>query len=204
MQDAKDHQSDAAGMGRQARKSAETRRRVCDSAVQLLATSGYHRTSIAAVAKASNVSIGALQHHFPTKLDLIAAVAGFLLNRSIEFIRKVTLKADAGDFEDALMASWSEQFQTSDYEALLQLMVAARTEIDLKERLTPELNRWRAVLESELASHIEGSAASESVLNRVTISRALMTGLLVHDDLTGDETSIKLTLEEWAKISRID
>ena len=125
--------------GRQAAKSAAMRRRICEAAVGRLAAEGYHRTSIAKVVAASGVSPGALQHHFPTKLDLTAAVASFLLERSIRFFRKVTGDGSKADLGAALERSWADQFRTTDYEALLQILVAARTDPELKARVAPAL-----------------------------------------------------------------
>lgn len=187
--------------GRQAAKSAETRRRICEGAVACLAADGYHKTSIGKVVERSGVSPGALQHHFPTKLDLTAAVAEFLLERSVRFFKQVNAETTTRDLGAALKASWAEQFQTADYEALLQILVAARTDEALRARVAPALEDWRAGMERALAElHPEGATRRE-VETTLTISRALMTGLLVHDGLIGDERRIADVLAAWVRMA---
>lgn len=187
--------------GRQAAKSAEMRRRICEAAVACLAAEGYHRTSIGKVVARSGVSTGALQHHFPSKLDLTAAVTDFLLSRSVRFFAKMNADDPQQGLGAALRRSWSEQFRSTDYEALLQILVAARTDPDLKAHVAPALEAWRASMEAKLAAlHPEGATRRE-VETTLTISRALMTGLLVHDGLIGDDRRIDHVLAAWGRIA---
>ncbi|MBI1392129.1 MAG: TetR family transcriptional regulator [Alphaproteobacteria bacterium] len=187
--------------GKQATKSAAMRRRICEAAVARLAAEGYHRTSIAKVVAASGVSTGALQHHFPTKLDLTAAVAEFLLARSVRYFARINAETEGAGLGQALQRSWIDQFKTTDYEALLQILVAARTDPDLKARVAPALEGWRAAMERELAAlHPEGATRRE-VETTLTISRAMMTGLLVHDDLIGDDRRVAHVLDAWRRIA---
>ncbi len=177
------------------------RRRICEGAVACLAAEGYHKTSIGKVVARSGVSPGALQHHFPTKLDLTAAVAAFLLDRSLRFFRKVNAEPSTRGLGAALRASWKEQFQTPDYEALLQILVAARTDEALRARVAPALEDWRSGMERALAElHPEG-ATRRDVETSLTISRALMTGLLVHDGLIGDDKRISTVLAAWVRMA---
>ncbi len=185
--------------GRQAQKSAAMRARICEGATGCIADDGYHRMSILQVVRRCAISPGALQHHFPTKLDLIAATAEYLLGKSVRWFSKTkaAVSGDRAAFADAVRRSWREQFQSPDYAALLEIMVAARTDPALRNRIVPALEAWRAAIEAELvAVHpaTDGRAPIETV---VTISRALMTGLLVHDGLLEDEARMDEILGSW-------
>ena len=61
-------------------KAKET---ICRATISCLIEFGYTETSINRVAERANLSKGALQHHFPTKEELIAAVVETLLTRPL-------------------------------------------------------------------------------------------------------------------------
>ena len=196
---------------RQATKSAAMRRRLCEAATDCFATGGYHGTSIKAVVDASGASHGALQHHFPTKLDLTAATAEFLLGKSIRWFAAVKqqLAGSPQGLAEALRRSWREQFRSPDYAALLEILIAARTDDDLKTRVAPALEAWRTSMDEELAAldanGEDGEAISAHLSTRLksllTIGRAMMTGLLVHDTLLDDDPQLEATLEAWLQLA---
>ena len=70
---------------RRREKSEAMRRRVCEAAIQHLAEFGYFRTSIGKIAARARVSLGALQHHYPAKDDLVVAIVDHILLRSIKW-----------------------------------------------------------------------------------------------------------------------
>jgi len=66
-------------MPKQARRSqserlAETRARILAATTSYIDEYGFHQTSLQRVAKAAGVTVGAVQHHFASKADLLAAV----------------------------------------------------------------------------------------------------------------------------------
>ena len=63
----------AVEQGLQQLKSARARDSICKATIQLLAELGYAETTIAGVAQNAGFSKGAVQFHFPTKEELIAA-----------------------------------------------------------------------------------------------------------------------------------
>lgn len=175
------------------------RRRICEAAAQCLATNGYHRTSVSQVVQAAEVSPGALLHHFPTKEDLVAATATFLLARSLKWFAraKETLVKSKGGYADVIRKSWREQFQSDDYAALLEILIAARTEPGLRERVEPALDDWRRRVDSALADLLPGDMKRKQLEAVLTISRCLMTGLVVHDSLLGDRPRMDGVIEAW-------
>jgi AcrR family transcriptional regulator len=59
---------------RQADRSAETRARIVSAAVDCIERRGFAGASTWRIARAAGVSVGAVQHHFPAKDDVMAAV----------------------------------------------------------------------------------------------------------------------------------
>jgi len=58
----------------QAERLAETRARILTATVTYIDEHGFHQTSLQRVAKAAGVTVGAVQHHFDSKTELLAAV----------------------------------------------------------------------------------------------------------------------------------
>lgn len=184
------------------------RRRICEAAAQCLSSQGYHRTSVNQVVQAADISPGALLHHFPTKEDLVAATASYLLARSVKWFARAKdgLVRNERGFAEVIRKSWREQFQSKDYAALLEILVAARTETGLRERVEPALSDWRRSVDAELASLLPGDIRRKQLEAILTISRCLMTGLVVHDSLLGDRARMEGVISEWLDLleTRVD
>ncbi|KMS74176.1 hypothetical protein ACM01_14720 [Streptomyces viridochromogenes] len=58
-------------------RAQETRRRILSAAGHLFAEHGYAGTSLSTILSAADVSRGALQHHFPAKVDIADALYAY-------------------------------------------------------------------------------------------------------------------------------
>ena len=58
----------------QAERYAETRRKIMDATVACIDSFGFPKTTMQKVAREAGFTVGAVQHHFPYKSDLLAAV----------------------------------------------------------------------------------------------------------------------------------
>lgn len=58
----------------QEERRAETRRKLIDAAIQVLGEEGYANLTITKTARRAGLTNGALQHHFPTRDDLMLAL----------------------------------------------------------------------------------------------------------------------------------
>jgi AcrR family transcriptional regulator len=190
---------------RQREKSEAMRLRVCEATISHLAEYGYFRTSIGKISERARVSQGALQHHYPTKEELIAAVADLILLRSVKWfsIARGDLERDRDAFAEIVRRSWREQFCSQDYGALLEILTACRTDAALKGRITPALERWRRLIDAEITELLPATRRTAVELDAIlSISRAMMTGLLVHDQLLKDEGHIDLVINQWIELLR--
>jgi AcrR family transcriptional regulator len=68
----------------QAQKSAMTRDRILEAAINCFVDLGYTNVTTAKVASAAGVSRGAMLHHFPSKTELIQAAVEFLHDKVLE------------------------------------------------------------------------------------------------------------------------
>lgn len=190
---------------RQREKSEAMRLRVCEAAVSQLAREGFHGASIQKVARRAGVSQGALQHHYPTKEALVIALADHLLGRSVRWFARARLELSVTPdaFAEIVRRSWREQFKSEDFAALLEILVASRTDETLRRRITPALDRWRGAIDAELAELLPATTRTAAELDAIlSISRAMMTGLLIHDDLIKDDVHVDFVLDQWIKLAR--
>lgn len=181
------------------------RRRICEAATAHLAEFGYQRTSTAKIAERAGVSQGALQHHFRTKDDLIVAATAFVLARSVKWfsLARIDLARDPDAFAEIVRRSWREQFCSVDFAATLEILTASRTDEALRARITPALETWRAMIDAELAELLPATRRSAAELDAMlSISRAMMTGLLVHDALMKDEAHIDFVIDQWIDLAQ--
>lgn len=125
---------DAAPRRTQAQRTATTRGAVLDAAVEALVARGYAGTSTRLVADRAGVSLGALQHHFPTKAALTVEAMRHLVQRiTAEFVDAAPLGADDEDRLAELLDRLWLVFRGPSFAAGLELLVAARTDAALAE-----------------------------------------------------------------------
>jgi AcrR family transcriptional regulator len=118
---------------RQAERSAATREALLDATIACVVRDGYARTTTGAVAREAGVSVGAIQHHFSGKAELMAgAVAHLLARRQDEFAKAIAgLDPGADRVDAAIDVLWS-MYESSAFVAWLELWVASRTDADLR------------------------------------------------------------------------
>lgn len=125
----------SAPRGPNAVRRAATRAKIMAAGVKCLAEFGYAATSTPLVARIAKVSRGSLLHQFPTKVDLILAVAqhAWLIQR--DHIRAIVARHATGreQFIGGVQAVW-KGLQLPEAVALMEIMIAARSDPELAER----------------------------------------------------------------------
>ncbi|MDM7487214.1 TetR/AcrR family transcriptional regulator [Rhodococcus sp. CSLK01-03] len=120
------------GTGRtQAERTAVTRAKLLDAAVDSLVELGYARTTTQVIAKRAGVSRGAQLHHFPTKESLVVAAVEHLVDKRLTEILEASPDLERG--LDVL----TDAFCGPLFHAALELWVAARTDPALHEAVIP-------------------------------------------------------------------
>lgn len=116
----------------QAERTAETRRSLLDATLDALVEVGFKGTTTTEVARRAGMSVGALQGHFPTKVELLTAAIEYSLNRRIEEFEVLMagLNPSADKVDEAIDLLWS-MFSGATVTACHELWVAARTDSDL-------------------------------------------------------------------------
>jgi AcrR family transcriptional regulator len=123
----------------QGERREQTRGALVAATVRSLAEDGYRATTTRQIADLAGSSLGALAHHFPSRLDLIAAAIDEVGRRTA-----VELHAQLADLPSggarrtpaALDAMW-QYFAGPLFAAWVRVWVAAAEDGDLYQRLAP-------------------------------------------------------------------
>jgi len=116
-------------------RSAATRLKVLEGAVEALNRLGYGGVTTTVLCEASGVTRGGLLHHFPSKAGLMVAAAEHCLTRLADDRRERRQAGDASR-RDVIMESLLEPYGV----ALMELIVASRSDPDLKARFGPVID----------------------------------------------------------------
>ncbi|MGW5517524.1 TetR/AcrR family transcriptional regulator [Nocardia africana] len=87
-------------------KSAQTRQRAVDAAIEIFSVTGYHGATLTDVAEKLGMTLTGLQHHFPDKDSLLAAVLAERDRRSRE---EITISPDEDATEKFLAIATRNQ-----------------------------------------------------------------------------------------------
>ena len=192
----------AVEQGLQQLKSARARDSMCKATIQLLAELGYAETTIAGVAQNAGFSKGAVQYHFPTKEELIAATVEHLLMRTVSSANQSYESVDS-----ALLNAWQRLVNTSAYRALPEVHNAARIDRKLRLRISAELVAWGKNLDKQsltiyqsaneqLPAH-EGDTEVVMLLN---MTRSFMRGLLTQEQYGVSPEETLTYVAKWVEL----
>ncbi|WP_373453700.1 TetR/AcrR family transcriptional regulator [Rhodococcus sp. 06-235-1A] len=160
------------GRRTQAERTAGTRAKLLDAAIDCLVELGFAKTSTQEIARRAGVSRGAQLHHFPSKESLVIAAVEHLVDRRLSEILEA--EPDPGRGPEILADAFSGPL----FYAALELWVAARTDPALHEAMIP--------LERRVAEAIQGGAqivmgsrmSPESIELSVELARGLAVSAL--------------------------
>lgn len=147
----------------QTQRRAQTREALLNATVGMLVEAGFAGVTTRAVADRAGVSIGALQHHFRSKSELVAAAIEHL---SAELTRELVARAPtatrserelAEELVDVLWALHKGPLMA----AMAELAVAARTNLELRDRLAP-VQREAIAASSSVAARLFPRAAAHA------------------------------------------
>ena len=175
---------------------------MCKATIQLLAELGYAETTIAGVAQNAGFSKGAVQYHFPTKEELIAATVEHLLMRTVSSASQSYESVDS-----ALLNVWQRLVNTSAYRALPEVLNAARIDRKLRLRISAELVAWGKNLDKQsltiyqsaneqLPAH-EGDTEVVMLLN---MTRSFMRGLLTQEQYGVSPEETLTYVAKWVEL----
>lgn len=188
----------------QAERREETSGRAIDAAIVCLYRDGYSATTTISVAAEAGISRGALLHHFPTKVDLIEAVALEVVRRSQEKRRAFITAQPRGlpRFAAITEASW-QTLQEPAAMTLLEILMASRGDKELADRLpaiVETMSAWQREGMREIAQDV-GFTEDERIDAMSMLHQAAMRGLSIELLFAEDRKQIDAAFEllRWYK-----
>jgi len=121
----------------QEERRKQTRRKLLEAGSSILVNQGATNFSTVAVAKAAELSNGAVFNHFNTRLDLLAATVEFTLAELRESFGHAFQKLGEDPSPDELLAILWECMSMPEQVAVADVFVQARTDLELQAKLEP-------------------------------------------------------------------
>lgn len=175
-------EEDTAAPSKHELRTAAMRERICRAAMICLDRYGYAETTLARIQTEADVSRGALMHHFQGRHEIIAATALMLLHQSMKPLEDRLAETTQDPLRKIMEEAWTRVVDTPGGRAMLEILVACRTDTQLKEALREPLRDWdRASLASISGVFSSSGREGDDVELLWSIWRTFLRGLLVHE-----------------------
>jgi AcrR family transcriptional regulator len=177
-----------------AERSAETRGALINAAIEILFLRGHSAATTIEVAARAKVSRGAMLHQFPTRSDLLTAVAQHIVAEQREQRRRKAEAMTPGieRYYAGADINWEIQKQPSTI-ALLEIMMATRSDHDLRKSFAPvikQMNQMRTKAAEHVAQDL-GVTDTTTVANMLHLHQAALRGLALELLFTDDAESVE-------------
>lgn len=180
-------------------RSRATRQRLLEATVECLATRGFHATSVGAIAAEADISRGALQHHFPTREDLIIAALEYMFSQRRQAVRALTPPAAEGaarvrQVVDDLM----ELYMGDLFRGALQVWTAAAADPVLRDRIVPLERRFARGVHDVAVELLQVDDSDPHVRGLIQATLDMARGLALADVLSDDSRRRARVLDAWS------
>ncbi|WP_112907721.1 TetR/AcrR family transcriptional regulator [Rhizobium leguminosarum] len=173
----------------QAERSEETRRKLCQAALDAMDEVGYGRFSTEDVALRANVSRGALTHQFSSRNALIIAAFDYLILSWEEdwllFIEKNERHLTPDEVTDFL---WEKLFQAGNYIASLEIMLASRNDDELGNGIREIMVNWASSRDKAIAKLLGVSLERPETDEFIQLSLCVLRGIALHSSFSSNST----------------
>ena len=191
----------ARGRRTQDERTAATRARVLDAAIECLIDEGFAGTTTKRIAERTGVSRGAQQHHFPKRHDLVIQAVSHLANRRLAELRAdAQLLTKVDDRVERLLDLLEQSFAGPLFFASVELWVASRTDEALHRALYAaerELGRTIAELTAEVS---QIATDDERFGDLIELTIHMLRGMALQRILRGDDSERRRHFELWKRI----
>ena len=177
-------------------RTAETRAALLDATISCLFDLGYARTTTTVVCRRAGVSRGAQLHHFPTKASLVTSALTRLFEKLHDDFRRslAALPPDADRNSSAIDLLWRMVSGRMFY-AWLELLVASRTDAELRESVTRISEQFGAAIQQTYRELFADSGAAPQLDFAPEFVFSVLEGLALHEIAhPGDASRVEQTL----------
>jgi AcrR family transcriptional regulator len=131
----------------QIERRSESQAAILNTSIRLLAEEGYARFSASRVAAQAGVSRGAQEHYYPKKIDLLVAATEHAMREAVEHARSLArIGTGPSDPIAKFLADSEHFFFRPVFSAMIEIVIAARSDRALARRVNPIVQNARGVL----------------------------------------------------------
>jgi len=185
----------------QAERRESTRSKILSCTAESLLERGFAATTISEVQERAGLARGTVQHHFPTRSELLVAATTHVVDARLDrFRHEISLVPQDQDRLQALVDLAWRDLNSPVFFTALELWVAARTDAELRERLVREERRVFAEMR-ELYAEMLGHefAADPRTESLVEFTIDVLVGLSLTTMLTGNLGEREAMLRRWKR-----
>ncbi|XVX20509.1 TetR/AcrR family transcriptional regulator [Actinomycetota bacterium] len=180
-------------------RSRATRQRLLEATVECLATRGFHATSVGAIAAEAGISRGALQHHFPTREDLIIAALDYMFGERTAAARALTPPTERGAARvRKVVADLMDLYMGELFRAALQVWTVAAADPVLRDRIVPLERKFARGVHAIAVELLEVDDSDPHVRGLIQATLDMARGLALADILTDDSRRRARVLDAWS------
>lgn len=185
----------------QAERRAATRTRILDATAECLLERGYAATTITEVQERAGMARGTVQHHFPTRTELLLAATTHVVDARLKAFRRdaADIPPDADRIQTVVDLAWRDLNSPAFFTAL-ELWVAARTDAELRDGLIQEEHRvfaeMRRLYAEALGPQLSIDPRAETL---VELTVDFLSGLSMTAMLTGRIAEREMALRRWKR-----
>ncbi|MBY8824141.1 TetR/AcrR family transcriptional regulator [Sphingomonas colocasiae] len=184
-------------------RSRETRRKLLSAAIESVSELGYAGATMDQVVERAGVSRGAQMHHFPTKSLLMQAAFTEMLDAMIEDLAAQTERIRKRQQKPSAVFRhlWKTYFSNRLFAVTIELIVASRTDGELRNVLSPVTERFHRQIDDcfgVIQSDDTASAPNVGIVVNLTMS--LLRGMGVQTVLYDRPEAFRKQLSDWLSI----
>jgi AcrR family transcriptional regulator len=186
----------------QRQRREDTQAKLLEAAIDCIAQVGYQASTLTVIAERAGLSRGGRLHHYPTKAELVVRALEHLIDQQMSAFEHGfrSLDPTTDRVASAIDMIWA-QLNSKSFAALLELVVVARTDDELRRnltRLTTKFHERVAELWVELFEPRAGHKAFFEIAP--TFGFALFQGLALQRIAGADVRMHGRVLDAWKAI----
>lgn len=125
--------------------------KLIDATIEAIGEAGYQRATVQEICGRAGLSAGAMFRQFDGRLDLVVAASQEIVERQLSAFRAMITHLDSGQSSLESSLIFLQQAQSSNLtHALREVYMAARSDTELRERITPTVENYYASIVSEI------------------------------------------------------
>ncbi|MEM6832128.1 MAG: TetR/AcrR family transcriptional regulator [Sphingomonadales bacterium] len=184
----------------QEERTREMRTKLLDATIICLEREGYAATSISRIVAEARVSRGAHLHHFESKAALIQAAAERLMLAIFKRLGRVSrsVRKDEDRLASLIRSLWKDVFQSRDGAVVLELMIAARTDRELAERLHGLMAKVRDLYALAAQHYFQSKPGAPMAVEDIFfLTQWQLRGMLLDKAIVRDPTVFDAYIDKW-------